>query len=54
MKLLKCVLCGGELDIISNKDDFGKKVRCIKCGFTNASETKPPPEVFVIRRKIKD
>lgn len=51
MKLLHCLLCEGELDIIG-EEGYRKIVKCKKCGF-NSGETKhkKEPEVVVIRRK---
>jgi len=53
MKLLKCKLCSGEVDIVGNEKTINKKVKCKKCGFTNApieSENRFP-EVLVIRKR---
>lgn len=50
MKLLKCKLCLGEVDIIGNERAMNKKVKCRKCGFTNENENKGP-EVLVIRKR---
>ena len=49
MKLLRCKLCRGEMEIIGNEHAVNKKVRCLNCGFTNAEEPKKEPEVMVIR-----
>ena len=52
MKLLKCLLCDGEMDIIGNERNINKKVRCRQCGYNNVDEpAKKEPEVFVIRRR---
>lgn len=47
MILLRCKLCRGEVDIIGNGHLVYKKVRCLKCGFTNDKA----PEVVIIKRK---
>jgi len=53
MKLLKCKLCGGEVDIISGENSINKTVKCRKCGYSNEKEglTKKT-EIIVIRKKI--
>jgi hypothetical protein len=47
MRLLKCLLCEDELDIIS---ELGaqKQVKCKGCGFTSSlTEHSKEPEVFI-------
>lgn len=52
MKLLRCKLCHGEMDIIGNPKAVFKKVKCRKCSYTNAVEKeKIEPEVIVIRKR---
>lgn len=54
MKILACNLCGGELDIIGNDKAITKKVKCLKCGFTNANNVdykKIEPEIVIIRKR---
>lgn len=51
MKLLKCKFCKGEVDVINNDHSVNKKVKCTRCGFTNVTETRAEPEVFVIRKR---
>jgi uncharacterized Zn finger protein len=53
MKLLKCKLCSGEVDIVGNEKTINKKVKCRKCGFTNSSTESEQkfPEVLVIRKR---
>lgn len=51
MKLLKCKLCHGEIDIIANERSINKKIKCRKCGFTNGEPEQKFPEVFVIRKR---
>jgi hypothetical protein len=50
MKLLGCNLCGGELEIINNDDSINKKVKCIKCNFTNVAKPVEPEVVFIRKR----
>jgi len=53
MKLLRCKLCAGEMDIVSGERAVQKKVKCRKCGYSNENEqdrTKGP-EVVVIRKR---
>jgi len=49
MKLLKCVLCEGEIEIIGNFDSVVKKLKCLDCGFQNFKEHKKEP-VIVYKR----
>ena len=52
MKLLKCKLCYGEVDIIGNYRSVNKKIKCRKCHYTNAQEKeKLVTEVVVIKKK---
>jgi hypothetical protein len=51
MKLLKCLLCDSECDIVGNERGINKKVRCRQCGHNNVDEpTKKAPEVIIRRR----
>ena len=50
MKILKCIICKGEADIIESDKSINKKIKCKKCGFTNHIETKEP-EIIVIRKR---
>jgi hypothetical protein len=52
MKLLKCIICKHEVDIIGNPRAVHKKIKCHnhKCLLSNNVETKGP-EVFVIRKR---
>jgi hypothetical protein len=52
MKLLRCKLCHGEVEIIGNERAIQKKIKCSKCGFTN-DEQKSVTEVIVIRKRNK-
>ena len=40
MKLLKCLICRGEIELI-----FNKKVKCKCCGFSD--QEKKAPEVYI-------
>ncbi len=53
MKLLKCKLCAGEVDIIGNIRSINKKIKCKKCGFSNLEEKnkKITTEIVVIKSK---
>lgn len=47
---LNCLLCEGELDIVSEKG-FRKKVKCKSCGFSSAEEKEVKmPEVIKLRK----
>ena len=54
MKLLKCKICAGEVNIIGNENLINKKIKCSKCGFTNDEYEQKFPEVVIIRKKNKD
>ncbi|CAB4196984.1 hypothetical protein UFOVP1290_504 [uncultured Caudovirales phage] len=51
MKLLKCKLCSGEVDIIGTEHSVNKKIKCTKCGYSNTESNKVEPEILIIRRK---
>lgn len=51
MKLLKCKLCAGEIDIVGNEKSINKKVKCKKCGFTNGEPEQKFPEVLIIKKR---
>lgn len=53
MKLLKCKLCSGEVEIISQERGINKKIKCTKCGYSNMPELKQrkEPEVVVIKKR---
>jgi hypothetical protein len=52
MKLLKCKICMGEVDLVGNDRSVNRKVKCRKCGFTNeAVESNKGPEIVVIRKR---
>lgn len=51
MKLLQCLICNGELDIVG-EEGYVKKVKCQSCFFEsseNKSEKKEP-EIIIKRR----
>ena len=51
MKILGCLLCEGELDIISESGHI-KRVQCQECGYTSLEENKGP-EITIIKRRIQ-
>jgi len=55
MKLLRCKLCKGEVDVIGNERAVQKKIKCLKCGYSNAKDTnnsvRKEPEVVIIRKR---
>jgi len=51
MKLLKCVICMGEVDFVGDEHSINRKVKCRKCGFTNDVHDSKGPEVVVIRKR---
>lgn len=52
MKLLRCKLCRGEMDIVGGERAINKKVKCRSCGYNNESETDyKQPEVVIIRKR---
>jgi len=52
MKILKCIVCGGEVDILEYNGSVNKKIVCRCCGFTNSQVSKKKePEIVVIRRR---
>lgn len=50
MKILKCKLCMGEVEIVGNERAIVKKTKCLKCGHTSEPEQKGP-EVVIIRKR---
>jgi len=52
MKLLKCLLCKGECEIIGSEHSIVKKIKCLKCGFSNVKDTQQVmPEIIIVRKK---
>ena len=50
MKLLRCIICEGEVDLLSDDRLIEKKIKCRKCGFTNDHAPREP-EVVIIRKR---
>ena len=53
MKLLRCMFCRGEMDIVGGERSVNKKVKCRQCGYSNEQQEQPRkmPEVVVIRKR---
>lgn len=52
MKLLKCLLCRGECEIVGGEHSVNRKIKCSKCGYTNIKDPQQVmPEVIVVRKK---
>jgi hypothetical protein len=51
MKLLKCKICLGEVDLVGDPHTMERKVKCRKCGFSNDKEKTPIVEVITINRR---
>lgn len=51
MKLLRCKLCSGEVEIIGGEHSVNKKIRCTECQYSNQTESKEP-EIFYIKKKV--
>lgn len=51
MKLLKCKVCGGEVEIINNDRSINKKIKCLDCGFNNLDEQPSKKTEVVILKK---
>lgn len=53
MKLLRCMFCRGEVDIVGGERSVNKKVKCRQCGYSNEQQEQPRkmPEVVVIRKR---
>lgn len=52
MKLLRCKVCSGEVDIVGNEHAVNKKIKCTKCGFNNLEEKKKEPIVIIKKRRL--
>jgi hypothetical protein len=53
MKLLKCKICNGEMDIVGNEHAINKKVKCRQCSFSNENEhERKSPEVVILRKRL--
>lgn len=55
MELLKCRVCGGEMDIVGAESSVNKKVKCNKCGFNNINlqDNKFPEIVIINKRRLQ-
>ena len=53
MKILKCKICRGEVDIIGHEHSMIKKTKCRKCGFNNQPNDKSP-EIIIIRKRSRE
>ncbi len=54
MKLLRCIICRGEVDIIDDSTTV-KKIKCKSCGFSNGEvSANKAPEILVIRKRISE
>jgi hypothetical protein len=52
MKLLRCKLCRGEVDIIGGEHSVIKKVKCTQCGYSNEGDSnRTMPEVVIIKKR---
>lgn len=51
MKILRCIICNGEVELVTEDRSTNKKVRCSKCGFTNCTTNVKEPEIFIIRKR---
>jgi DNA-directed RNA polymerase subunit RPC12/RpoP len=54
MKILKCIICNGEIEIVNNDGSIFKKVKCRKCGFNNLSKKIGKYPEIIIRKKIDE
>lgn len=51
MKLLKCKICMGEVDIVGNDRSINRKVQCHKCNHTTSEPERKGPEVVILKRR---
>ena len=54
MKILKCIICSGEVEVIDSDKSINKKIKCKKCGFTNHLKSKEPEIIIFRRRPVKE
>lgn len=52
MKLLRCKVCSGEVEIVGNERAVLKKIKCTKCGFNNLEEEDKKPVIIMKRRSF--
>lgn len=50
MKLLKCKICSGEVEIHNSGKSVLKKIKCKKCGFNNFKDFNKSAEIIVIKK----
>lgn len=50
MKILSCLICEGELNIIEENGHI-KRVRCQKCDYVSPEDK--GPEITIIKRRIQ-
>lgn len=52
MKLLECLVCGGEVEIINEDHAVNKKIKCLNCGFNNIDDSfAKKPEIVIMKRR---
>ncbi len=51
MKLLKCLFCDGEVDVVGNFDSVVKKIKCIDCGYQNFKDQPKPKEPIIVYKR---
>lgn len=52
MKILSCLFCEGELDVLNQDSSSVKKVKCLKCDFVSPDKIEKQddqPQIFVRR-----
>jgi len=54
MKLLRCKICSGEVDVLNNDRSVNRKVKCRKCNHTTEHEHKGPEVVIIRKRPVLD
>lgn len=55
MKLLKCKMCNGEVDIVGGEFSVNKKIKCRKCKFSNVNDfNNISPEIVIIKKRNSD
>lgn len=52
MKLLKCKVCSGEVNIVGNERAVKKKIQCTQCGFNNLEDQEKKPIIIMKRRRL--
>jgi len=54
MKLLKCKICNGEVDIVGGEYSVNKKIKCRKCKFSNLNDANKSPEILIIKKRASE